>query len=359
MATKEYSIYNKTREGAVGDGVTVINSAMEPLTALRVMIEGLGSDNEAGLWLTHITSFPMVPRLSPFDLIYLDKNFCVVDRFELLPAAEMPRFKNPAASALILPFQTISSLRIGAGDEFVIRELIEADSDTEEAEATAEASGAIEETAEPLAAVEKIFQPTVEIENAAEPVAIVGKTLEAPTQVTLTISEVLEPLPEARPAQEVATTPVTIYAEPAKQALAKSEGPVFARRGKRKRRGKRQTFQPLGTVARPERAPHDLVETENGAAILGQAAAPEVPVVPDLAESTPHTSFDSPFLPATFAAVAAVPAEPAVPGARGLNASSPTRELHEALALSAAPEEYASPEVREESIACEDSIATL
>jgi PilZ domain len=122
MEAKEYTIYNKTRERPITTGVTIVNSTREPLTALRVMVEGLGSDNDAGLWLTHITGLPMVPRLSPFDLVYLDKDHCVVERAELLPASEMPRFKNPAFSALILPFQTISTMKIDTGDEFEISE---------------------------------------------------------------------------------------------------------------------------------------------------------------------------------------------------------------------------------------------
>jgi len=122
MEAKEYTIYNKTRERPVTAGVTIVNSTREPLTALRVMVEGLGSDNETGLWLTNITGLPMVPRLTPFDLVYLDKDHCVVERAELLPASEMPRFKNPAFSALILPFQTISTTKIDTGDEFDISE---------------------------------------------------------------------------------------------------------------------------------------------------------------------------------------------------------------------------------------------
>jgi hypothetical protein len=122
MEAKEYTIYNKTRESPVTAGVTIVNSTREPLTALRVMVEGLGEESESGLWLTHITGFPMVPRLTPFDLVYLDKYHRVVERAELLPASEMPRFKNPALSALILPFQTISTSKIDTGDELDISE---------------------------------------------------------------------------------------------------------------------------------------------------------------------------------------------------------------------------------------------
>ena len=360
MAAKEYSIYNKTRENSVRDGVPVIHSAMEPLTALRAMIEGLGSDNEAGLWLTHITSFPMVPRLSPFDLVYLNESFCVVDRFELLPAAEMPRFKSPAASALILPFQSISSLCIGAGDEFVIREMVEADSDAEQAVATVDALAAIEETVEPLFAVEKKVEPSDGIESGPEPVAILAKTPQAPAQSKLTITEVEVPLHEVRPAKEVAATLESIDAARVRPANAMHEpsGAAFARSGKRKRRGKRQAFQPLGPVVQAKQSPPDFVEGAGGRSTVSPVVAPVLPAAPELLETAALPSFDSPFLSLTFAPVAA---EPAVtqPLALEMEGASLASGLHLALALPAAPEIDAVLEVPEASVELEDSIATV
>jgi hypothetical protein len=125
MEAKKYTIQNQARDTPVSTGVTAINSTLEPLAALRVMVEGLESDNEAGLWLTHVTVIPMVPRISPFDLIYLDKDDRVVERVELLPASEIPRFKKPSASVLVLPFRTISSAKIEPGDQLSLQEISE------------------------------------------------------------------------------------------------------------------------------------------------------------------------------------------------------------------------------------------
>jgi hypothetical protein len=123
MEAKKYTIQNQARDTAVSTGVTAINSTLEPLAALRVMVEGLESDNEAGLWLTHVTVIPMVPRISPFDLVYLDKEDRVVERVELLPSSEIPRFKKPSASALVLPFRTILSAKIEPGDQLAFSEI--------------------------------------------------------------------------------------------------------------------------------------------------------------------------------------------------------------------------------------------
>ena len=127
MEAKKYTIQNQTRDTPVSTGVTAINSTLEPLAALRVMVEGLESDNQAGLWLTHVTVIPMVPRISPFDLVYLDKDDRVVERVELLPATEIPRFKKPSASVLVLPFRTISSSKIEPGDQLAVQEVPEGD----------------------------------------------------------------------------------------------------------------------------------------------------------------------------------------------------------------------------------------
>ncbi len=123
MDTKRYSILNETKESSLSEGVAVIDSSREPLTVLRVLIEGLaGKREDAGIWLTHVTGIPMVPRISPFDLVYLDRQERVVEGVELLPSAEIPPFREPAASALVLPFQTISSSQTRPGDQLKIRE---------------------------------------------------------------------------------------------------------------------------------------------------------------------------------------------------------------------------------------------
>ena len=248
MASKEFSIYNKTRESSVTTSIPVIDSAREPLAALRAMVEGLGTENAAGLWLTHVTSFPMVPRLSPFDLVYLDKDHCVVERFELLPAADMPRFKSPASSALILPFQTISAVRIDAGDEFLIDEL-----GAGESPVPAE-SGAPEALVEPT----KTPSGGAGADRTASSIAPRGSC-------SLTIREA--PAPEC-PA-ETDEKSATIRPGQAEREQG------FSRRGRRKKRRNRQALKPVISAG------------ANGHATASPAAAPVESRAsgPELAES--------------------------------------------------------------------------
>jgi len=122
MDTKKFRILNKAKDRSLSQEALLVDSTFEPLTVLRVMIEGLAHNETAGLWLTKISNLPAVPRISPFDIIYLDKDHKVVEATELLPATPMPRFKSPAQSALVLPFQTLSATETSLGDELSIQD---------------------------------------------------------------------------------------------------------------------------------------------------------------------------------------------------------------------------------------------
>lgn len=155
MDTKKYRILNKTRENALSQGVALVDSTFEPLTVLRVMVEGLAHNESTGLWLTRVSDLPSVPRLAPFDVVYLDKNQSVVEASELLPAARLPRFCKPATTALILPFQTISASQTGLGDNLEFCSLEQPEEDKPSVPATEIAAApAVEVRAEPEANLE-------------------------------------------------------------------------------------------------------------------------------------------------------------------------------------------------------------
>ncbi len=120
METRKYFVYNQARESFLSESVTVIDTTLEPLKLLRVMVEGLALNASTGLWLTPLTEIPKVPRLSPFDLIYLDGDGRVIQGAELLPGGDFPAFKERAASALVLPLKTMSLSKTLPGDQLVI-----------------------------------------------------------------------------------------------------------------------------------------------------------------------------------------------------------------------------------------------
>lgn len=165
MGTQQYSIKNPRRDRAVCDSVTVIDATLEPLKILKVLVEGLADNAQTGLWLTNMrTGIPMVPRLSPFDLLYLDREKRVLQSVELLPAKDFPPFRKPAASALVLPYRSVVVSRTRIGDLLSFSQLEEPilEEPVTEAESNASAAGH-----EPTGIVDEVPQPSAENEGAS------------------------------------------------------------------------------------------------------------------------------------------------------------------------------------------------
>lgn len=113
-------VYNLSRSCHVSPKVTVADRTDQPLTILRLLVEGLGFKAATGLWLNPLHGAPQLVRPFPFDLIYLDENGRVIEAVELLPEVPFPPFDERATSALILPVRTISSTSLQKGDELII-----------------------------------------------------------------------------------------------------------------------------------------------------------------------------------------------------------------------------------------------
>ncbi len=120
MRTTEFCVYNETQENFLSTRATVIDSRSDPLKVVQVLVEGLAVGADTALWLNPISTLQSVPRLSPFDLILLDRDGRVVHGMELIPAARLPRLNGTAESALILPFHTFSTSQTHPGDHVVI-----------------------------------------------------------------------------------------------------------------------------------------------------------------------------------------------------------------------------------------------
>jgi hypothetical protein len=121
MPPTEYCVYNETRSNCFIPRVTVIDAQSEPLKAVKVLIEGLAPESDTALWLNPLKCVPSVPRLSPYDLVYLDQEGRVVHSIELVPDDEAPRFDGPAASALVLPIHSFNASGTLPGDRVLLR----------------------------------------------------------------------------------------------------------------------------------------------------------------------------------------------------------------------------------------------
>lgn len=121
MDSKYFSVFNKTRQTYLSDQIRIVDAVLEPLKVLKVLIEGLDPRVEEGLWLTHFKGVPVARTLSPFDLIYLDKDYRVVHAVELTTDSDFAPFKGLPESALVLPPQSISSSGSHKGDLLILR----------------------------------------------------------------------------------------------------------------------------------------------------------------------------------------------------------------------------------------------
>ncbi|MDR3741494.1 MAG: PilZ domain-containing protein [Terracidiphilus sp.] len=199
MTTQTHRITNRTKGKLLSEGVHAVDATFEHLTVLRVLIEGLADNNEAGLWLTEVRGIPTVPRISPIDLIYVDEQQRVVEAVELLPAGEQPPFRAPAVSALVLPFQTISATQTRVGDQLTI------DGESAEAVPFVPAETVAKEP-EPLPAA--VINAVASVQPAAERLPAIpmahGPAPAPPVPLpVLTVHEVVLPdAPETKPAHQ-------------------------------------------------------------------------------------------------------------------------------------------------------------
>lgn len=114
------AVYNLTRRSLLNDKLTVTDCAHQPLKMLNLVVSGLGLDSESALWLSPLHSAPGLPRVFPFDLLYLDQDHRVLETAEIGPGVEFPAYRQEVASALVVPQHTLVSTGTKNGDRLII-----------------------------------------------------------------------------------------------------------------------------------------------------------------------------------------------------------------------------------------------
>jgi hypothetical protein len=120
MENRVFSAYNLARGVPLNSKLKVADTGDQPLKLLNTVITGMGMDSTAALWLTPLHSIPAVPRVFPFDLIYLDKDYRVLETAEMGPGIDFPAFFAEVASALILPPDTLHRTHTTLGDRLIV-----------------------------------------------------------------------------------------------------------------------------------------------------------------------------------------------------------------------------------------------
>ena len=115
QAPQRYDVSNADRASSAAVRVIAVDTRQNPLQVLKIVVEGLAVNAEIGLWLVPYSGISMVPRISPFDLVYLDDIKQVTGVAAILPGREPNLQKGKVDSALVLPLHTISLLSLDEG----------------------------------------------------------------------------------------------------------------------------------------------------------------------------------------------------------------------------------------------------
>ena len=120
METRVFSAYNLARGVLLNSKLAVADSGNQPLKLLDIVVSGMGMDATAALWLNPLLALPAIPRVFPFDLVYLDKDYRVLETAEMGPGIDFPPFHFEIVSALVLPPDTLRRTQTASGDRMIV-----------------------------------------------------------------------------------------------------------------------------------------------------------------------------------------------------------------------------------------------
>jgi hypothetical protein len=117
MGTQKLCACNQTRQNLIGVDIDLVDTIKQPFATI---VKELSEVPRGGVWLNPFRGIPHGPRLSRFDVIYLDENCSVLEFTENFAEAEFTPIGSEAASAIILSAHSLTSSRIQKGDQLRI-----------------------------------------------------------------------------------------------------------------------------------------------------------------------------------------------------------------------------------------------
>lgn len=120
METHLCCAHNASNGSSISSRIAVADLAIQPLKALKMLMDGLATDGTTGLWLRSLLGPPLMMHLFPFDFVYLDADQRVIEAVELFPNMPFPRSDAAVTSALFLPLRTLASTGTKKGDQLII-----------------------------------------------------------------------------------------------------------------------------------------------------------------------------------------------------------------------------------------------
>ena len=112
-----YCVYNQSRQQFLCTHAQVSDLSPEDLYEPLARIS---PDSSTALWLTSFRGISANEVSSPIDLVFLDRNNCVLAVVESFPISQPTTSNWPSGSALILPAQTIATSGTLAGDHLIL-----------------------------------------------------------------------------------------------------------------------------------------------------------------------------------------------------------------------------------------------
>lgn len=112
-----YCAYNVTRERFLGIDVEAADFLP---TGLYEHLSTLEPKSSMALWITPFRGLSPDRVHPPVDLVFLDRNYCVLDIVESYPRFQPSTSRPPADSLLALPEETIARTSTATGDQLVL-----------------------------------------------------------------------------------------------------------------------------------------------------------------------------------------------------------------------------------------------
>jgi len=119
MGTQKLCACDRTRQNLISVDIDLVDTVKQPFATI---VKDLSEVTHDGLWLNPFRGIPHGPRFSRFDVIYLDENCRVLEYVENFAEVEFVPIRRKAASALILPANSLISCHIQKRDQLRICE---------------------------------------------------------------------------------------------------------------------------------------------------------------------------------------------------------------------------------------------
>lgn len=117
MEKQKYCVYNQTSECFLSFGVHLEGGAF---VHLKRIFRRRPQVSEEGCWIIRPKAIHTLGMFSSRDLVYLDKNYRVLEAVETPPSFRITHLRSEVASLLVLPVHTIYSSQTQPGNQLVI-----------------------------------------------------------------------------------------------------------------------------------------------------------------------------------------------------------------------------------------------